>query len=127
MSTITVLLQYTSSNQDQNAAFGREDPSAPQSKSTGACLQAFFHWVPCSQRRRRVAIYQARTGKALGLKDRHLLAHQSVLVEQRSTDRPSSTVSSVPAVCSFADLNKSPPCRQGHGTARVSMHMSSYK
>ena len=92
------LLQYISFNQGQHADRQDKTSSLPNpttaSLSPRACVQSFFRWVPWSQRNRRVAMYQARTGKALGLKDRHLLAHQSVLVEQRSTDRPSSTVSS---------------------------------
>ena len=43
-----------------------------------------------------VAVYRAKTGKALGAKDRQLLPHRSVLVDQPSTDMPSTTVSIAP-------------------------------
>ena len=48
--------------------------------------QGFYHWVQRDQRGRRVAMYQAKTGKALGAKDRQLLPYQAVTIDQDGVD-----------------------------------------
>ena len=72
-------------------------------RSRNASVQGFFHWLPWHQRRQRVALYQAKTGRALGAKDRHMLAPQSILVDQPSTDLPPLKVTSMLAKCTDTD------------------------